>query len=679
MVDSRLACLDSPILENSGIIFIEQFVQDVVDFSSQYGSDISISYTAYNISGKPSKFPDYGDFPQAFVMRTYGKWWSEAPSKREVFMAQNFGSIISQDYIDLKFEQAVYPYGVSIYETYNPGSVVRIWAGLENNRWKLLWEGESQIVGHTPRIFSPQIRTINEPTCLIRLEFDHSKLEYYTELDAVLLIGTNKLIVYDTASLNNGPRLICNSNVSKGCNDTACISSINCNTLKISSTTSPSNLAVGNSSSGNIKAGVISSSAISITPPISDLTNRIIKLNIHAIPFQADTSSSVSSLLEVRDSLLQDLDDSTLKCSNQFERANSGPFACLPDETMIYIFRFLDLVSLCQCAKINKHFNSIAMDSLLYTELNLKPYWPWISCDNLENLSSRCKHLVKLDLSWCGNYSKIRMDSFTKFIKDCGHQLMVLRLDSCKFIDDDCIKQITLTCLNLRELTLRNCSKIKTEGFESLASLDNLERLDLYRTAIESAPLVKILTASPHLKHINLGSCVRVSSMDEVAHALGTYNRELRTVDFWKTYSLTPVGVRALSQCSQLEEVDFGWCLGVSIPGDCMTALAKGCPKLKKLFMAALRGIMDRDLHPFVTHCPHLQQLDLLGVRSITADICLRFLNSCKDLRLLDLSFCDLIQESEVLVWRKQFPQVSIKRSFQYEGASVGCNFPNHY
>lgn len=50
------------------ILFIEQFVSEVLDFSSQYGSDTSISYTAYNLTGKPSKFPDYGDFPQAFVM-----------------------------------------------------------------------------------------------------------------------------------------------------------------------------------------------------------------------------------------------------------------------------------------------------------------------------------------------------------------------------------------------------------------------------------------------------------------------------------------------------------------------------------------------------------------------------------------------------------------------------------
>lgn len=47
---------------------LEQFVYNVEDFSSQYGSEISVSYTAFNLRGPPSNFPDYGDYPQAFVM-----------------------------------------------------------------------------------------------------------------------------------------------------------------------------------------------------------------------------------------------------------------------------------------------------------------------------------------------------------------------------------------------------------------------------------------------------------------------------------------------------------------------------------------------------------------------------------------------------------------------------------
>jgi F-box/leucine-rich repeat protein 4 len=72
MVDAEsLTSFDVSNSDDSDIVFVEQFVQDVIGFSSQYGSDISISYTAYNITGKPSKFPDYGDFPQAFVMVSF--------------------------------------------------------------------------------------------------------------------------------------------------------------------------------------------------------------------------------------------------------------------------------------------------------------------------------------------------------------------------------------------------------------------------------------------------------------------------------------------------------------------------------------------------------------------------------------------------------------------------------
>lgn len=47
---------------------ISQFASRVLEFSTQYGSDNSISYTACNITGRPSKYPNYGDFPETFAM-----------------------------------------------------------------------------------------------------------------------------------------------------------------------------------------------------------------------------------------------------------------------------------------------------------------------------------------------------------------------------------------------------------------------------------------------------------------------------------------------------------------------------------------------------------------------------------------------------------------------------------
>ena len=44
------------------ILLIEQYAERVLDFSSQYGSDDSYSYTAFNCLGTPTKFPAYGTF-----------------------------------------------------------------------------------------------------------------------------------------------------------------------------------------------------------------------------------------------------------------------------------------------------------------------------------------------------------------------------------------------------------------------------------------------------------------------------------------------------------------------------------------------------------------------------------------------------------------------------------------
>ena len=45
-----------------------QWVQSVGSFSSQYGGEHSISYSASNIIGKCNVFPEYGDFTSTYVL-----------------------------------------------------------------------------------------------------------------------------------------------------------------------------------------------------------------------------------------------------------------------------------------------------------------------------------------------------------------------------------------------------------------------------------------------------------------------------------------------------------------------------------------------------------------------------------------------------------------------------------
>lgn len=57
-------------------------------------------------------------------------------------------------------------------------------------------------------------------------------------------------------------------------------------------------------------------------------------------------------------------------------------------------------------------------------------------------------------------------------------------------------------------------------------------------------------------------------------------------------------------------------------PGESLLKLLKGCPNLKKLFLAAIRGLTDRDLENIANLCPNLEQLDLLGVMGISTEKC---------------------------------------------------------
>lgn len=51
----------------SKAVLISRFSKEVTDFSSQYGSETSISYTVSNLAGRSNIFPAYGDFTQAAV------------------------------------------------------------------------------------------------------------------------------------------------------------------------------------------------------------------------------------------------------------------------------------------------------------------------------------------------------------------------------------------------------------------------------------------------------------------------------------------------------------------------------------------------------------------------------------------------------------------------------------
>lgn len=130
------------------------------------------------------------------TQRSYGPWSERAPSHHAEFMPQSVPAHAAQDYITLEFEEYVWPTRISIFESYNPGAVCQVWA-LNMFQWQLLWQansGDADALLLPPpqqrsRLFSPPLADAQSPTRCIRLDFQHRHLDYFAELDAVLLVG----------------------------------------------------------------------------------------------------------------------------------------------------------------------------------------------------------------------------------------------------------------------------------------------------------------------------------------------------------------------------------------------------------------------------------------------------------------------------------------------------------
>ncbi|RVE62257.1 hypothetical protein OJAV_G00155240 [Oryzias javanicus] len=560
---------------------VEQYAKEVLDFSSHYGSENSMSYTMWNLAGVPNVYPSSGDFTQTAVFRTYGKWWEQCASAPLPFRRTPEG-FYSQDYIELGFEEPVYPTAVEVFETYYPGAIVQILACSHNPfsqnpatdvRWEVLWSGEpTKVLTPHARQFSPKIKHINFPTNLLRLEVNSSLLDYYTELDAVILRGVKErtmLALYKIPHID-----------------------------------------------------------------ISDLSDSEEELYDAGGPFM-------------------------------HQRTGNGYFDKLPYELIQLILSHLTLPDLCRLAQTCKLLHQHCCDPLQYTQLSLQPYWARLNDASLGHLQSRCTLLQRLNLSWTGNRGAFTLTGFSSFLKACGQSLVCLELSCCHFLNEARLEVISQACPGLQELNLSSCDRLHPQAFTHISKLTHLRRLVLYRTKIEQTAVLSILTFCVELRHLNLGSCVRIDDYDVVASMLAARCRSLRSLDLWRCRNLTDRGLNELvSGCRMLEELDLGWCPTLQSSTGCFQQLARCLPRLRKLFLTANRTVCDSDVEELATWCPSLQHLDILGTRLVGAASLKKLLQACPKLLLLDISFCSQIDMRVVQELSSLFPNVFIKKSF---------------
>ncbi|XP_050000908.1 F-box/LRR-repeat protein 4 isoform X2 [Alexandromys fortis] len=520
---------------------VVQYAKEVVDFSSHYGSENSMSYTMWNLAGVPNVFPSSGDFTQTAVFRTYGTWWDQCPSASLPFR-RTPSDFQSQDYVELTFEHQVYPTAVHVLETYHPGAVIRILACSANPyspspptevRWEILWsERPTKVNASQARQFKPCIKQINFPTNLIRLEVNSSLLDYYTELDAVVLHGTkDKPLLSLKTSLVDMNDLEDDYEEKDGCG----MDGLN---KKFSSA------ALGDGPNNGY---------------FDKLPYELIQLILNHLSLP-----DLCRLAQTCRLLHQHCCDPL-----QYIHLNLQPYWAKLDDTSL---EFLQA----RCALVqwlnlswtgNRGFISVTGFSRFLKVCGSELLRLELSCSHflnetcLEVISEMCPNLQDLNLSSC---DKLPPQAFGHIAKLHGLKRLILYRTKVEIEDYDVIaSMIGAKCKNLRTLDLWRCKNFTENGIAELASgCVLLEELDLgWCPTLQSSTgcFARLARQLPNLQKLFLTANRSVCDTD--IEELASNCTRLQQLDILGTRMVSPASLRKLLEsCKDLSLLDVSFC-----------------------------------------------------------------------------------------------------------------------
>ncbi|XP_036625057.1 F-box/LRR-repeat protein 4 [Trichosurus vulpecula] len=516
---------------------VVQYAKEVLDFSSHYGSENSMSYTMWNLAGIPNVYPSSGDFTQAAVFRTYGTWWNQCPSASLPFRRtpQNFQS---QDYVELAFEEPVYPTAVHVLETYHPGAVIRILACSANPyspnppaevRWEILWsERPTKVNTPQARQFKPYIKQINFPSNLIRLEVNSTLLDYYTELDAVVLHG-----VKDRPVLSLKTSLIDMNDLAEedyeekdGCGMEALRKQFNCTALR----------------------------EWTNNGYFDKLPYELIQLILSHL-----TLPDLCRLAQTCKLLYQHCCDPL-----QYTHLNLQPYwAKLNDTSLEYLQSRCTLVQWLNLSWTgNRGFISVSGFGRFLKICGSELVRLELACGHflnetcLEVISEMCPNLQELNLSSC---DKLPPQAFNHIAKLCGLKRLVLYRTK---VEQTALLSILNFCSELQHLSLGSCVMI--EDYDVIASMigakcKKLRTLDLWRCKnITENGIAELASGCPLLEELDLGWCPTLQSSTGCFANLARKLPNLQKLFLTANRSVCDTDIEELANnCSRLRQLDI--------------------------------------------------------------------------------------------------------------------------
>jgi len=142
---------------------IQQWVSKVMSSSSEANG-----WPATNIVGPSNTYPKYGDSKTN---------WSP------------FSSSGTQEFLHVKYDIPVIPTRIKVYETYNPGALVKVSGKDPSDNWVILWSGARQTNSGKAVINELPLKKVDFLVSEILLDLNCMGQTGYYEIDAIELFG----------------------------------------------------------------------------------------------------------------------------------------------------------------------------------------------------------------------------------------------------------------------------------------------------------------------------------------------------------------------------------------------------------------------------------------------------------------------------------------------------------
>nr|XP_025953419.1 dynein regulatory complex subunit 6 [Dromaius novaehollandiae] len=262
----------------------------------------------------------------------------------------------------------------------------------------------------------------------------------------------------------------------------------------------------------------------------------------------------------------------------------------LPEEALLKIFRYVNLVDLARCAQVSQTWMLLTQNSSLWSDINFSSVKHKIQDKIVVNILQKWRpYVFRLNLRGC--YS-LHWPSF-KSISECKN-LQDLNLSECQGLNDDSMRIIS-------------------EGCPSLLYLN------LSYTDITNGTLRLLSRSFPNLQYLSLAHCRKFT--DKGLQYLGSGRG-----------------------CHKLIYLDLSGCIQISVDG--FRNIANGCSRIQDLLINDMPTLTDRCIQALAEKCQQIMSVVFLDSPHLS-DTTFRALAECKlvkvsiegNNRITDVSF----------------------------------------